>query len=361
MSGSRAGTLPQEANLSDYAVEGPTWPTSTVSWSFATAGGVFSNAITGAYQATIRAAITRWALVSNLTFVESTDSSAVDIRIGWAKVSGIEIGETVFSYPNATSQALVFCPGTVLKLEDPAATPLGTGFADIYQGTAATLYQITLHELGHALGLAHSTDPADVMFPALGPADTDLSFADIAGIQFLYGSPGSAPKVAVTTASSPEASTVATPALTTIPVYRFFDTSSGTQLLTSSTAEHDTIVATRPDLIDEGIAMGGTSPDDPNAVPVFRFFDTGTGTHFFTASASEKDTLAITRPGLVPERTSLYEHATAQPGDVPVFRFFEQADGTHFYTSSAVERVAILATRPDMIFEGIAFYAPKAS
>ncbi len=317
--------------------------------------------MTGAYQAIIRAAIARWAVVSNLTFIESADSPAVDIRIGWAKVSGTEIGETVFSYPNATGQPLFFRPGTVLKLEDPAATPLGTGPTDIYQGTAATLYQITLHELGHALGLAHSADPADVMFPALGPADTDLSPADIAGIQFLYGSPGSAPKIQVTATPSPAASTIATPALTTIPVYRFFDTSSGTQLLTSSTAEHDTIVATRPDLIDEGIAMGGTSPDDPNAVPVFRFFDTGTGTHFLTVSASEKDALAVTRPGLVPERTSLYEHAIAQVGDVPVFRFFEQADGTHFYTDSAVERTTILATRPDMIFEGIAFYAPKAS
>ncbi|RYY11211.1 MAG: matrixin family metalloprotease [Alphaproteobacteria bacterium] len=317
--------------------------------------------MTGAYQATIRAALARWALVSNLTFVQLTDSPAVDIRIGWAKVSGIEIGETVFSYPDQTGQPLAFYPGTVLKLEDPAATPLGTGLGDIYQGTAATLYQITLHELGHALGLAHSTNPADVMFPALGPADTDLSPADIAGIQFLYGSPGSPPKVQVTTAPNSVPSTVATPAVTTIPVYRFFDTRSGTQLLTSSAAEHDTIVATRPDLVDEGIAMGGTSTDDPNAVPVFRFFDTGTGTHFFTASASEKAALGLTRPGLVPERTNLYEHATAQPGDVPVFRFFQQADGTHFYTGSAVERVAILATRPDMIYEGIAFYAPKAS
>lgn len=301
--------------------------------------------------------------MSNLRFLQSEDSPAVDIRIGWAEVSGSEIGETVFSYPDTAGQPLVFHPGTVLKLEDPATTPVGTALGDIYQGTAATLYQITLHELGHALGLAHSTDPADVMYPALGPADTDLSPADIAGIQFLYGSPGSPPKVQATAASSPAASTVASPAsaVATIPVFRFFDTRNGTQLLTSSTAERDTILATRPDLTDEGVGMGGTSPEDPNAVPVFRFFDTGTGTHFFTASPSEKEALAVTRPGLVLEPTSLYEHATAQSGDVPVFRFFEQNDGTHFYTDSAVERAAIMASRPDMIFEGVAFYAPKTS
>lgn len=354
----------QEAYLSDYAVEGPIWPTSTITWSFA-AGGDFSDAVTGAYQATIRAAIARWALVSNLVFVQSADSPAVDIRIGWAEVSGSEIGETVFSYLNTTGQALVFQPGTVLKLEDPATTPVGTALGDIYQGTTATLYQITLHELGHALGLAHSANPADVMYPALGPADTDLSPADIAGIQFLYGSPDILPEVQATTTPGTVASTVATPApasaLAMIPVYRFFDTRNGTQLLTSSSAERDTIVATRPDLTDEGIAMGGTSPDDPNAVPVFRFFDTDTGTHFFTASLSEKDALAVTRPDLVLERTSLYEHATAQMGDVPVYRFFEQTDGTHFYTDSAVERAAIMASRPDMTFEGVAFYAPKTS
>lgn len=38
-------------------------------------------------------------------------------------------------------------------------------------------------------------------------------------------------------------------------VYRFFGSRTGTQSLTSSTAERDAVIATRPDLVPEGIAF----------------------------------------------------------------------------------------------------------
>ncbi len=351
--------------MADYAFEGPSWPSSTITWSFAPAGTVFSNAITGAYQATIRAALARWAQAADLTFVQAADSAAVDIRIGWATISGSEIGQAVFSYLGDTSKPLVFEPGVLLQLEDPAATPLGAALNVFYQGTATTLYQITLHEIGHALGLAHSSNPADVMYAELGPANPDLGAADIQGIQQLYRSiaptidPATAPTTIMPATIMP-ITVAAAPTVTS--VFRFFDTVQGTQLLTASTAERDTIVASRPDLTYEGIALGGAMvSSDPDAVPVFRFFDTTNGTHFFTSSQAEADTLATTRPDLVPEATSFFEHAIAQPGDTPVYRFFEQTNGTHFYTSSDTERASILSTRPDLLFEGVAFYAPQPS
>ena len=343
--------------MSDYAFEGPKWSTSSLSWSFAAASADFSAAITGTYRATVYAAIARWAQVANLTFVETADSAAVDIRIGWSKFTGAQLGETIFSGINDAIQGQIFRPGTIVHIEDPMARPIGTALGDFYQGTAATLYQTVLHEIGHALGLAHSTNPAEIMYAALGPADPDLGPADIKGIQLLYGSPTGT----VTTSASITPATI-NAAAAMIPVYRFFDGNTGTQFLTSSLTERNDVIATRPSLVYEGIGMGAVSPDgDPNAIPVLRFFDTGTGTHFFTASQAEKDTLMTIRPDLVPERSALYEHAIGQIGDVPVYRFFEQTDGTHFYTSSATERATIVATRPDMTFEGIAFYAPKTS
>lgn len=144
----------------------------------------------------------------------------------------------------------------------------------------------------------------------------------------------------------------------TVPVYRFFDSLHGTQFLTSSQSEHDTVVATRPDLVSEGVGLEAASSSDPNASPIYRFFDSVFGTHFYTASSTERDAIKATRSDLVFEGVGFNEYSTAQTGTTPVYRFFESTNGTHFFTSSASERNTILATRPDLVAEGISFYAP---
>lgn len=50
-------------------------------------------------------------------------------------------------------------------------------------------YTVVLHELGHALGLGHSNDPASVMalYSVRGGAQRTLTSDDIAGIQAIYG------------------------------------------------------------------------------------------------------------------------------------------------------------------------------
>lgn len=346
--------------MSDYALEGPKWFSSTITWSFAPAGGDFSNAVSGAYQSIFRTAIARWAQVANITFKEIADSPSVNIRAGWGKFAGTELGETSYSFVNGSAQAQIFRSGTTVRAEDPSARAVGTSRGDAYQGTVTTLYQTVLHEIGHALGLAHSTNPADVMFASLGPTDPDLGAADIQGIQLLYGaSAGGATPAAITTPIVP---TMVNAATGVIAVSRFFDTSTGTQFLTASAAERDSVLATRPDLTYEGVGLGGISPGaDPSAVPVYRFFETTSGTHFFTVNQSEESSLIMNRPDLVLEQTTFYEHASAQAGDVPVYRFFDKADGTHFYTASGNERATIAATRPDMAYEGIAFYSPTTT
>src|SRR4051794_40089955 len=94
-------------SVSDYAFEGPKWPTSTVTWSFAAANyrvdsrHPFSDQIGTAYQATITSAVQRWAAISGLKLVEVPDSPDVDVRIGWGDLgSGSSIGETSFSSVN---------------------------------------------------------------------------------------------------------------------------------------------------------------------------------------------------------------------------------------------------------------------
>ena len=146
----------------------------------------------------------------------------------------------------------------------------------------------------------------------------------------------------------------------TIGVFRFFDSNYGTHFFSASPDERNTIVATRPDLVYEGVGLQSVDPasNDPNSSPVYRFFDSTYGTHFFTASASERDTVIGTRPDLVYEGTGFYEHTQQQAGDTAVYRFFDTRFGTHFYTADAGERATVAATRPDLVDEGIGFYAP---
>lgn len=345
--------------MSNYAFEGPKWASSTITWSFASGGGNFTGAIGAAYQATITAAIARWAQVANITLQQVPDSASVDVRIGWGVFTGGQVGETDYSYQVGAKQT--FVPGTTIRLQDPSVTPVGTSQTSTYQGTATTLYQTAMHEFGHALGLDHSTDVNAIMYPNLGVSDTNLDASDIAGIQSLYGAASAGTSAAQ--AAVPILPSTVTLSGNQVPVYRFFDKSTGTQFLTGDTAERNALITGRADLSYEGLGMAGIAPDanDPNSAPVYRFFDTNTGTHLFTISKDEVSSILRTRPDLVQEQTSFNEHLTAQPGDTAVYRFFEKTDGTHFFTASNTERASIVATRPDMAFEGIAFYAPSVS
>ena len=171
----------------------------------------------------------------------------------------------------------------------------------------------------------------------------------------------------VTTTPTPTVSTTLVPndsVPNTLSVYRFFDSRNGTHFYTTSDAERDSILSSRPDLVPEGqngVGLRAVNPasGDPAAVEVFRFFDTVHGTQFLTASKGERDDLIANRPDLKFEpQGSFFEHSQPQPNDTAVYRFFSSTDGTHFYTDSASERANILQTRPDLIAEGIGFYEP---
>ncbi len=156
--------------------------------------------------------------------------------------------------------------------------------------------------------------------------------------------------------------TFVTIAADTVGVFRFFDSNYGTHFFSASVSEKNTIIATRPDLVYEGVGLKSVNPasNDPNAAPVYRFFDSTYGTHFFTASASERDTVIKTRSDLLFEGVGFTEHTGQQVNDVAVYRFFDTHYGTHFYTASASEEKMIQQTRADLIYEGIGFYAPAS-
>jgi len=57
---------------------------------------------------------------------------------------------------------------------------------DVKNLSESQLYTITLHEMGHALGLAHSTAPEDLMYPVIETDFPYISECDVSAIVSLY-------------------------------------------------------------------------------------------------------------------------------------------------------------------------------
>lgn len=180
--------------MAEYAFEGPAWASNTITWTFGS-GSPFSGAITAPFLATVESALAAWAASANIDFQPVAAGTPADIEIGWgslqdgaAGAAGATIGLTT-TYTTASNQLSL----ATVELEDPTQLALAdTAQGYAWQGTVSTLYQVALHELGHALGLDHSSDPTAVMYPTAQSTNPGLSFADIAGMQALYGAPAGA-------------------------------------------------------------------------------------------------------------------------------------------------------------------------
>jgi predicted Zn-dependent protease len=205
----QASPLPADENSTDSTLyEGAKWNSaSVITWSIAdrpgTADSPFSGYMGSQYEALVHEAFQIWAAASGLTFEEVADSNQSDIRLGWGDFNTSSTG--VVGYTTCEAESGQLQPGAIIRLEDPSQDSLvaGKGNTLIYSGTIANLYQVTLHEIGHALGLADNNDPNSIMYFEATGANNTLASNDVAGIRRLYGSPALATQVLQAAASEP--------------------------------------------------------------------------------------------------------------------------------------------------------------
>ena len=178
-----------------YSPSGSAWPSPDISYSFMPDGaaldGGHTSALfahldgqhpTDAWQREFARALQTWAQYIPVNFHLVADDGSPQGTTG--SVQGDpRFGDIRLSARTTEAIGFAWFPSTTTRGGD---VTLSTAYP-FELGDAYDLYSVLLHEAGHALGLAHSTDPNAVMVGDPSRVWTDLGSDDIAGIQAIYG------------------------------------------------------------------------------------------------------------------------------------------------------------------------------
>ncbi|KAL1565663.1 metalloendoproteinase 4-MMP-like [Salvia divinorum] len=137
-------------------------------------------------RAAFAAAFGRWSAAIPVNFTEAENYGEADIRIGW------------YSGDHGDGEAFDGMLGVLAHAFSPengrfhldAAERWAVDFEAERSKVAIDLESVATHEIGHVLGLAHSSVKEAVMYPSLSPRTRKVGLRkdDVDGIQALYGS-----------------------------------------------------------------------------------------------------------------------------------------------------------------------------
>ncbi|KAL6981700.1 hypothetical protein U1Q18_023325 [Sarracenia purpurea var. burkii] len=133
-----------------------------------------------------RRAFVRWASVIPVTFSETNDYGFADIKIGFYSGDHGD-GEPFDGVLGILAHS--FSPESG-RFHLDAAEKWAVDFGAETSSVAVDLESVATHEIGHILGLAHTSVKEAIMYPSLKPRQRKVSLKldDVKGIQALYGS-----------------------------------------------------------------------------------------------------------------------------------------------------------------------------
>ena len=182
---SRNGTLFHTVSHYTFFPGNPRWPEGTQELTYAFYP---NNNLSEAEKSLFTAAFERWSEVTTVTFRETTSYDLADIRIGFYTGDHGD-GEPFDGVLGVLAHS--FSPTDGRFHLDGAENWVVSG--DVTQSpisTAVDLESVAVHEIGHLLGLGHSSVEEAIMYPTLSARTrkVELTDDDVTGVQELYGS-----------------------------------------------------------------------------------------------------------------------------------------------------------------------------
>jgi hypothetical protein len=195
-----------ESRLTPYALSGNAWPSpQLITISFVPDGTVLGSNGSGPITSNLHAAwdahfgsaatwenlvlkaAQTWAQQTNINFAVVPDDGAAigtgNYQQGDPGMGDIRIGGYNFGPGGALAQADLPPPANNYSIAGDIQFDTGVGFNN---GTTYDLYTVAMHEIGHALGLYHSSSSTAVMYGAYTGTKHGLSTDDISGIRAVY-------------------------------------------------------------------------------------------------------------------------------------------------------------------------------
>ncbi|KAL4277834.1 hypothetical protein GQ457_03G025910 [Hibiscus cannabinus] len=162
----------------------PRWPSNRRDLTY---GFLPDNGLSDEIKAVFTSAFQKWSAVIPLTFTQTDSYFLADIRIGF------------YSGDHGDGEPFDGILGTLAHAFSPTSGRLHLDMEENWvvsgdvtrssQASAVDLESVAVHEIGHLLGLGHSSVEDAIMYPSISSRTRKVELAndDIQGIQVLYG------------------------------------------------------------------------------------------------------------------------------------------------------------------------------